>query len=54
MESQEAYESASSGLVRPANRDVPPIIYGVKCIEFQPPDFTLGNYVTCCILLGDH
>ncbi|KAL5012250.1 hypothetical protein ScPMuIL_010801 [Solemya velum] len=41
LESQEAYEIASSGLVRPADRDVPPVIYGVKCIEFQPPDFTL-------------
>ncbi|XP_071096338.1 pseudouridylate synthase TRUB2, mitochondrial-like [Haliotis cracherodii] len=40
-DSQEAYTLAASGLVRPENGKTPPILYGVKCIEFNPPDFTL-------------
>lgn len=40
-QSQEAYEMASRGLVRPDTEDTPPMIYGVKCIHFQPPDATL-------------
>ncbi|XP_053380777.1 pseudouridylate synthase TRUB2, mitochondrial-like [Mercenaria mercenaria] len=39
--SQEAYELASQGLVRPADDNTTPILYGIKCIEFTPPDFTL-------------
>ncbi|KAH9499013.1 Mitochondrial mRNA pseudouridine synthase Trub2 [Bulinus truncatus] len=40
-DSQEAYEMASSGLIRPADRKTGPILYGIKCVDFQPPDFTL-------------
>lgn len=39
--SQEAYELASQGLIRPADDNTPPILYGVKCIDFNPPDFVL-------------
>nr|CAG4647266.1 EOG090X0AGI [Megafenestra aurita] len=38
--SQTAYEFASKGLLRPANNG-PPLVYGIKCIHFGPPDFTL-------------
>ncbi|KAK7095037.1 pseudouridylate synthase TRUB2, mitochondrial-like [Littorina saxatilis] len=39
--SQAAYELAAQGLVRPQDSHTPPMIYRVKCIDFQPPDFTL-------------
>ena len=39
--SQTAYELASRGLLRPGGTS-PPLIYGIKCIHFEPPDFTLG------------
>lgn len=44
IESQTAYEAAAQGLVRPANDDQP-VIYGIKCIKFEKPFFTLE--VTC-------
>ncbi|XP_059158375.1 pseudouridylate synthase TRUB2, mitochondrial-like [Physella acuta] len=40
-DSQEAYEMAATGIIRPATRDTHPILYSIKCIDFQPPDFTL-------------
>ncbi|KAK6979521.1 tRNA pseudouridine synthase 2 [Biomphalaria glabrata] len=40
-DSQEAYEMASSGIIRPAERKTSPVLYSIKCIDFQPPDFTL-------------
>ncbi|XP_005090950.1 mitochondrial mRNA pseudouridine synthase Trub2 [Aplysia californica] len=40
-DSQEAYEMASSGIIRPAKRHTSPLLYGVRCIDFQLPDFTL-------------
>ncbi|XP_041370713.1 mitochondrial mRNA pseudouridine synthase Trub2-like [Gigantopelta aegis] len=40
-DSQAAYELAARGLVRPAHGQTPPMLYGVKCIDFNPPDFTL-------------
>lgn len=40
-DSQEAYEMAAAGIIRPAHRKTQPILYGVKVIDFQPPDFTL-------------
>lgn len=43
-DSQEAYEMAASGIIRPAKRDTHPILYSIKCIDFQPPDFTLGKF----------
>ena len=42
--SQEAYEMACQGIIRPQDSDSPPVLYGVKCIEFTPPDFTLGKF----------
>nr|CAG4639394.1 EOG090X0AGI [Daphnia magna] len=39
-QSQTAYELASKGLLRPAVNG-PPLIYGIKCVHFNPPDFTL-------------
>lgn len=38
--SQAAYELAVGGLIRPANNQLP-LVYGIKCIHFQRPDFTL-------------
>ncbi|KAI0227405.1 Mitochondrial mRNA pseudouridine synthase Trub2 [Lamellibrachia satsuma] len=32
---------AKTGLIRPKNPEAGPVIYGMKCIEFDPPDFTL-------------
>ncbi|KAK3763718.1 hypothetical protein RRG08_021390 [Elysia crispata] len=40
-DSQAAYEMAAQGIVRPRERRTMPILYSVKCIDFQPPDFTL-------------
>lgn len=39
--SQEAYDLASKGVVRPSGKSEP-IIYGMKCTEFDLPNFTLG------------
>lgn len=39
--SQEAYELLKKGLVKPLNSKTPPLIYGVRCIKFEPPEFTL-------------
>nr|CAG4644993.1 EOG090X0AGI [Leptodora kindtii] len=38
--SQAAYEMAVQGLLRPAIKS-PTIVYGIKCIHFEPPNFTL-------------
>lgn len=43
--SQEAYQLACQGIIRPLSTETPPILYGVKCIYFNPPDFTLGKYL---------
>lgn len=40
MQSQLAYELAIKGPIRPANSKVP-IIYGLKCLNFIGPEFTL-------------
>lgn len=40
-DSQAAYEMAAQGIIRPRGRKTMPILYSVKCINFQPPDFTL-------------
>lgn len=42
MDSQTTYELASQGLIRPANSALP-VIYGIKCVHFDPPNFTLGK-----------
>ncbi|XP_035486463.2 mitochondrial mRNA pseudouridine synthase TRUB2 [Scophthalmus maximus] len=40
MHSQEAYEMAVQGLLGPEGKSVP-ILTGLRCIHFQPPNFTL-------------
>ncbi|XP_077386818.1 pseudouridylate synthase TRUB2, mitochondrial [Festucalex cinctus] len=40
MQSQEAYEMAVQGLLGPEGKS-PPILTGLRCIRFQPPNFTL-------------
>jgi hypothetical protein len=44
IQSQAAYELAVQGLIKPANSKIP-LLYGIKCIHFQPPDFTIGKCV---------
>lgn len=40
MRSQEAYEMAVQGLLGPDGKSLP-ILTGLRCIHFQPPNFTL-------------
>jgi len=40
IQSQEAYELASQGMVRPAEKSQP-LLYGIKCIDLRLPNFTL-------------
>lgn len=40
MRSQEAYEMAVQGLLGPEEKSVP-ILLGLRCIRFEPPNFTL-------------
>ncbi|XP_075435194.1 pseudouridylate synthase TRUB2, mitochondrial [Ascaphus truei] len=40
LKSQEAYDLAAEGLLRPMEKS-PPIILGVRCLDFSPPNFTL-------------
>lgn len=40
IQSQTAYEMAVNSPLRPTNSKVP-VIYGIKCVDFQPPYFTL-------------
>lgn len=42
MQSQEAYEMAVQGFLGPEGKS-PPILTGLRCIRFQPPNFTLGK-----------
>ena len=48
IQSQEAYELACQGLLRPVADNQPafagPVLYDIRCIHFRPPDFTLGQY----------
>lgn len=44
IQTQEAYELAVRGLLRPrAGQESNPMIYGIKCIEYDLPNFTLGK-----------
>ena len=47
IQSQEAYELACGGLLRPAAENQPafsgPVIYDIRCVHFRPPHFTLGT-----------
>lgn len=40
LQSQEAYEMAVQGQLRPMVKS-PPLLLGVRCVEFSPPNFTL-------------
>ncbi|XP_030062832.1 pseudouridylate synthase TRUB2, mitochondrial [Microcaecilia unicolor] len=40
LKSQEAYELAVEGLIRPMEKS-PPIITRIRCLQFAPPEFTL-------------
>ncbi|XP_055577030.1 pseudouridylate synthase TRUB2, mitochondrial isoform X2 [Falco biarmicus] len=40
MKTQEAYELAIKGLIRPMGKS-PPIITAVRCLQFAPPEFQL-------------
>ncbi|XP_075036507.1 pseudouridylate synthase TRUB2, mitochondrial [Mixophyes fleayi] len=40
LKSQETYDLAVQGQLRPMVK-TPPLILGVRCVEFSPPDFTL-------------
>ncbi|NWS50749.1 TRUB2 synthase, partial [Probosciger aterrimus] len=40
MKTQEAYELAVRGLIRPMGKS-PPIITAVRCLQFAPPEFQL-------------
>lgn len=40
MRSQAAYELACQGPIRPADSKIP-LLYGIKCIEFENPEFTI-------------
>ena len=43
LQSQEAFEMASKGLLRPASTSAPPQIYSIRCIEFDRPFFKIGK-----------
>lgn len=49
MQSQAAYKLAVQGLIRPADKNIP-MIYIVKCIDFTPPEFTLGKYLIITLM----
>ncbi|XP_063394338.1 pseudouridylate synthase TRUB2, mitochondrial [Cydia fagiglandana] len=39
-DSQTLYDLASQGPIRPSDNKLP-VLYGIKCVHFKPPDFTL-------------
>ncbi|XP_074149888.1 pseudouridylate synthase TRUB2, mitochondrial isoform X2 [Sminthopsis crassicaudata] len=41
LKTQEAYEMAVKGLIRPMDKS-PMLITGIRCLEFAPPEFLLG------------
>jgi len=48
IQSQEAYELASQGLLRPVAKGdastAGPVLYGIRCVQYKPPDFMLGGF----------
>lgn len=42
IQSQAAYELAAQGPLRPAVSNIP-LLYGIRCIEYKKPYFTLGS-----------
>ncbi len=50
LQTQEAYDLAASGLMRPKQsfshgHGPGPVVYSLKCIEFEPPHFKLGRII---------
>lgn len=43
LQSQTAYDLAVKGLIRPANDKIP-TVYGIKCVDFERPMFTIGKF----------
>jgi hypothetical protein len=41
LKSEEAYDMAAKGMIRPAIRKTTPVIYGIRLTDFSSPDFTL-------------
>ncbi len=46
LQSQEAYELAAKGLTRTKSDETEfgTVVYGMKCVHFDPPDFSLGEF----------
>lgn len=42
LQTQEAYEMAVRGSIRPMNQS-PMLITGIRCLHFAPPEFLLGK-----------
>ncbi|XP_043354929.1 mitochondrial mRNA pseudouridine synthase TRUB2 isoform X2 [Dermochelys coriacea] len=42
LKTQEAYELAIEGLIRPMEK-TPPLIAAIRCLQFAPPEFQLDN-----------
>ncbi|XP_066896721.1 pseudouridylate synthase TRUB2, mitochondrial isoform X2 [Kogia breviceps] len=45
LQTQEAYDMAVSGVIRPMNKS-PMLITGIRCLQFAPPEFLLGAAYT--------
>ena len=54
MQSQEAFELASKGLLRPKSVQTPPQIYSLRCVEFHKPFFKIGNKLEFYWLKNHH
>lgn len=54
LQTEEAYQLACKGLLRPTDPKFGPVIYGMRCIHFKEPDFTLEIHAineTCVYLM---
>ena len=51
LQSQEAYEIAAQGPVRPENLSSG-LIYNIKCVHYAPPNITID--ATCCGANGEY
>lgn len=47
IQTQAAYDLAVQGPLRPSSSNVP-LIYSMRCIEFQKPHFTIGKMTQHC------
>lgn len=50
IQSQEAYDMASTGLLRPpyGSDGTNTVVYSIKSVEWSPPNLTLGNNLHHC------